>query len=100
MSRRFENIAALIPAIVFLVHLLMRSAQATPHEQTANKAVHVVAVQNEELPGKMEVVPEPSSLALTGIGLALLVHQRRKKQALLPAALLANHPSRMATEVA
>jgi len=87
-ARFFETTAALIPAVVCLIHLTLRSANAQPikHEP---ESIQVSTPRPE--PGKTQqtlplvVVPEPSSLALVGLGFGALLHFRRTKKVIPPA---------------
>lgn len=87
-ARVFETTAAMIPAIVCLIHLTLRSANAQP-VKTESQPIQVNASHSE--PGKAEppstssalplvVVPEPNSLALVGLGFGALLHFRRAKK--------------------
>ena len=94
VARIFETTAAMIPAIVCLIHLTLRSANAQPIKYDPEP---IRASTPRPEPGKAEpvpastatplvVVPEPNSLALVGLGFGALLHFRRTKKVTPPTA--------------
>lgn len=81
MARRFETIAAFIPAAVLLIHLMIRSANGLPEDQSGRRPLRLTTEINQALPPDTTIVPEPSSVALFGLGLGLLFYFRRKEMA-------------------
>lgn len=77
LYRTFETITAMIPAVVVLIHLTLRSAVAQPQAEPATVVVVPVEAQLAKAPVTIAVVPEPSSLALVGLGTAVLCYRRR-----------------------
>lgn len=77
MARRFETMAALIPAVVLLIHLTMRTANALP-ENHAGQWKLADESTDKTLRRELMVIPEPSSLAILGLGFAGLWHFQRK----------------------
>lgn len=101
MARIFETIVALIPAVVFLSHLTIRSAAALPEKQTAETLLTMEVSSDFKPPQRLEIVPEPSSLAFCGLGGMLLFYFRRRKMAPgFPTGIPLRQPSKIATDVA
>ncbi|MEK7780883.1 MAG: PEP-CTERM sorting domain-containing protein [Verrucomicrobiota bacterium] len=91
MARRFETVAALIPAAVLLVHLMMQSANGLPEDQSGRRPLRLTNEINQMLLAEAAIVPEPSSVALYGLGLGLLFHFRRKQVAPISPAQIPAH---------
>lgn len=72
-----ETIAAVLPAVLLLVHLTLRSATTQPEAWPARATVG--ATEDADLqPGReLTVVPEPNCLALFGVGAGWVFYQRR-----------------------
>ena len=78
MARVFETMAAMIPTVVLLLHLLMRHSgmapvEGLPHAQLSHAAGAQMVVTQE-----LTVVPEPKASALVGVGVGALLFLRSK----------------------
>ena len=96
ISRKFETLAALIPSIVVLLHLVMKASAGMPEGPTASP-VEVPGRKNPPAALTPIVVPEPNVAVLSGLGLAALFYLRRR-HGLGPIATA--HPSKIAAAVA
>lgn len=89
-ARVFETTAAIIPAIVCLLHLTLKSANAQP----ARVESHPLQVETprsepgpaQPAPAPLVTVPEPNSLALVTLGLGALACARRAQKPAHPPA--------------
>lgn len=67
----------MIPAVVFLIHLALRSSAVQPKAEATKGIAVAVEEETAKTSVPIAVVPEPSSLALFGVGSALLFYRRR-----------------------
>ncbi len=79
----FETTAAMIPAIVCLLHLTMKSANAQP-ARVESDPIRVETPRSEPgkaqlVPAPLVTVPEPNSIAIVTLGLGVLLHIRHTK---------------------
>ncbi|MCO5052436.1 MAG: PEP-CTERM sorting domain-containing protein [Verrucomicrobiae bacterium] len=73
----------MIPAIVCLLHLTMKSANAQP-ARVESDPIRVETPRPEPgkaqlVPAPLVTVPEPNSIAIVTLGLGVLWHARRAK---------------------
>lgn len=92
----------MIPAVVFLIHLALRSSAVQPKAEVTKGVAVAVEEEAAKTSVPIAVVPEPSSLALVGVGSAVLCYRRRAHRQ--PGAEESNpancQPSKIATAVA
>lgn len=102
--RAIESVAAIIPSIVLILHLLSKSdgmaaePAKNPMAPPGHQPEAMAEVQEAAVTGvKVVAVPEPSPMALMALGAGLLFYFHRKTSANLPTKL---QSSKIATAVA
>lgn len=79
LNANFEMMAASLPCLLLLLHLLVKASDFTPPAVTEVSKVLPAAEESELVATQaVAVVPEPNSIALVGLGLAALLYRRRQ----------------------
>jgi len=100
MELLFQTIAAIIPGVVLLIHLVRKSvgmSAAKPVEGVGSLVSSNNPVANPTVPLEVVSVPEPNTAALLLLGLVVIFFLRRKGRT---AFHHGHQPSKMATAVA
>ncbi len=71
--------AASLPCLLLLLHLLVKAADPTPTAPTQAPGKPLAAGESEQVvTQQVAVVPEPNSFALVGLGFATLAYRHRR----------------------
>jgi hypothetical protein len=78
LNSNFELMAASLPCLLLLLHLLVKASEPAPPPPTQAPG-KPLAAEESELVATQQVtaVPEPNSFALVGLGLAALAYRHR-----------------------
>jgi hypothetical protein len=80
LNSNFELMAASLPCLLLLLHLLVKAADPTPPAPTQAPGKPVAAEESDQVATQqVAVVPEPNSFALVGLGLAALAYRHRRQ---------------------